>query len=75
MNKSTDLRRRTCVFFILFGSSHDRCSKYRHQVIKDAIETELKKNLSETCIAYDWQLQSLEIMPNHVPINDSVRFF
>jgi putative transposase len=42
--------------------------KYRHHVLKDAIEIELKRILSETCIAYDWQLQSLEIMPDHVHI-------
>jgi hypothetical protein len=41
------------------------CTKYRHQVLRNAIEIELKRILAETCIQYDWKLQSLEIMPDH----------
>ncbi len=42
------------------------CPKYRHQVLKDAIEVELKRILSETCAHYGWELQELEIMPDYV---------
>lgn len=44
------------------------CPKYRHQVLKDAIEVELKRILSETCTHYGWELHELEIMPDHVHI-------
>lgn len=42
------------------------CPKYRHQVLKDAIEVELKRILAETCAHYGWELHELEIMPDHV---------
>jgi putative transposase len=42
------------------------CPKYRHPVLVGAVEIELKRILAETCMAYDWELQSLEIMPDHV---------
>ena len=44
------------------------CPKYRHQILKDAIEVELKQVLAETCAHYEWMLVSLEIMPDHVHI-------
>lgn len=44
------------------------CPKYRHQVLKDIIEIELKQVLAETCAHYDWNLVSLEVMPDHVHI-------
>jgi putative transposase len=44
------------------------CSKYRHQVLKDAIEVELKQVLAEVCAHYEWSLVSIEIMPDHVHI-------
>ena len=44
------------------------CPKYRHQILVDAIEIELKQILAETCAHYKWSLVSLEVMPNHVHI-------
>jgi putative transposase len=44
------------------------CPKYRRPVLKDAVAVELKKILAEVCCAYEWKLQSLEIMPDHVHI-------
>jgi putative transposase len=44
------------------------CPKYRHPVLVGAVEIELKRILAETCMAYDWELQALEIMPDHVHI-------
>lgn len=42
------------------------CPKYRHQVLKNAVEIELKRILAETCKHYGWTLHELEIMPDHV---------
>ncbi len=42
--------------------------KYRHQILKDATEVELKRVLAETCAHYEWKLESLEIMPDHLHI-------
>ena len=44
------------------------CPKYRHQILQDVIAVELKQVLAETCAHYEWQLISLEIMPDHVHI-------
>ena len=49
------------------------CSKYRHQILKDAIEIELKRILAQTCAHYEWKLVSLEIMPDHVHIFAGMR--
>jgi putative transposase len=42
------------------------CTKYRHPIIKDAVEIELKKILAETCEQYGWKLETMETMPDHV---------
>lgn len=42
------------------------CTKYRHKVIVDAVEIELKKILAETCEEYGWKLETMETMPDHV---------
>jgi putative transposase len=42
------------------------CPKYRHPVLVGAVEIELKKILAQTYMAYDWELEALEIMPDHV---------
>lgn len=42
------------------------CPKFRHPILIDAVEVELKQVLAETCIAYGWVLHELEIMPDHV---------
>lgn len=42
------------------------CPKFRHPILKDAVEIELRHILHQTCITYDWSLQELEIMPDHV---------
>lgn len=44
------------------------CPKYRHQILKDTIEIELKQVLAETCAHYEWKLEALDIMPDHVHI-------
>ncbi|BBD65080.1 transposase IS200-family protein [Nostoc commune NIES-4072] len=44
------------------------CPKYRHQVLKDAVEIELKRILGEICKTYGWILHALEIMPDHVHV-------
>lgn len=42
------------------------CPKFRHPILVDEVETELKHILGETCLAYGWVLHELEIMPDHV---------
>ena len=44
------------------------CPKYRHAVLNDAIAVELKRILAETCSVYEWVLQEIEVMPDHVHI-------
>lgn len=42
------------------------CPKFRHPVLVDAVEVELRHVLHQTCITYDWSMEELEIMPDHV---------
>jgi putative transposase len=42
------------------------CPKYRHQVLSGAVKVKLKRVISETCIHYNWLIQAIEIMPDHV---------
>lgn len=42
------------------------CTKNRSEIIIDAVEIELKKILAEICEEYDWKLEKLETMPDHV---------
>jgi len=44
------------------------CPKFRYQVLKGAIEVELRRILVEVCKVYEWRVSSLEIMPDHVHI-------
>jgi putative transposase len=44
------------------------CPKYRHAILEGAVEVELKQILAETCAAYGWSLESIEVMPDHVHI-------
>jgi putative transposase len=42
------------------------CTKYRNPVLVSAVEIELKRILAETCEHYEWKLEKLEVMPDHV---------
>ena len=44
------------------------CTKYRKQIFTGIVEVELKHILSQTCAEYEWSLEALEIMPDHVHI-------
>lgn len=44
------------------------CTKYRKPIFTGIVEIELKHILSQTCAEYEWELQILEIMPEHVHI-------
>lgn len=44
------------------------CPKYTHQILQGAVEVELKRILVEVCITYDWKLDALEVMPDHIHI-------
>lgn len=40
--------------------------KFRHPILVDQVEKELKHILGETCVAYGWVLHELKIAPDHV---------
>lgn len=42
------------------------CPKFRHEVLIGGVEIELRHILNQTCEAYGWSLEELEIMPDHV---------
>lgn len=42
------------------------CTKYRHEILKDAVEVECKRIIAETCKANNWLLHAIEIMPDHI---------
>lgn len=42
------------------------CSKYRHNVLIGALGDRLKQVIHEACITYGWDLQEIEVMPDHV---------
>ena len=44
------------------------CPNYRHAVLDDAVAVELKRIIAETCCVYGWELQEIEVMPDHVHI-------
>ena len=44
------------------------CPKYRHAVLDDAVAVELKRIIAETCCVYGWELQEIEVLPDHVHI-------
>lgn len=44
------------------------CTKYRKRIFTGVVEIELKHILSQTCAEYEWNLEALEIMPDHVHI-------
>lgn len=42
------------------------CTKYRNKVLTGSVEAVLRQVIGETCGHYGWDLQELEIMPDHV---------
>jgi putative transposase len=40
--------------------------KYRHTVLTGVVEIELRHILAQTCAHYEWPLEALEIMPDHI---------
>lgn len=42
------------------------CSKYRRKVLTGEVETRLKQLLSERSAENGWQLEGMEVMPDHV---------
>ena len=44
------------------------CPKYCHAVLGDAVAIELKHIIAETCSVYGWELQAIDVMPDHVHI-------
>jgi len=46
--------------------------KYRHNVLAGEIEKYVKSKLEELCILYEWELISIELMPDHIHMFVSV---
>lgn len=44
------------------------CPKYRRKVLKDGVDAELKRLLQEKCSEREWELCSVEVLPDHVHI-------
>ncbi len=44
------------------------CPKYRHKVFSGAVADELKRIIQDTCSRYQWLLEEIEVMPDHVHI-------
>lgn len=42
------------------------CTKFRHEVLVDAVEVATKNIIAQTCAHYDWDVIELEVMPDHV---------
>lgn len=42
------------------------CTKFRHKVLTNTVEVEAKRLISQACIAYGWEIPSIEVMPDHV---------
>lgn len=41
-------------------------TKFRHPVLVGEVELAVKRILSQTCVAYGWELHNCEVMPDHV---------
>jgi putative transposase len=48
------------------------CPKYRRKVLVQAIASRLKEILQEACLAYQAEIEELEVMPDHVHLLVSV---
>ena len=48
------------------------CTKFRNKVLTGKVEVDLKTIISETCAAYEWDLDEIGIMPDHVHLVISV---
>lgn len=42
------------------------CTKYRHKVLVNLAEEIVKQTIAEACVAYNYKLIALEVMPDHV---------
>lgn len=42
------------------------CTKYRHKVLDGDVAVACRNSIAETCAAYGWGLEEIEVMPDHV---------
>lgn len=49
------------------------CPKYRHQVLRGEIATYMETLIHEICQHYDYEILSMEIMPDHIHLFVSVK--
>ena len=43
-------------------------TKFRKPVLAGAVEIITRRIIAETCVAYGWKLEEIEVMPDHVHI-------
>ncbi len=41
-------------------------TKYRHEVLKNQVETFVQERLREICARYGWEILEIEVMPDHI---------
>ena len=59
-------RNKTCVYNL--GYHLIWCTKYRRKVLVDGIDEYLKECLMEKAVQNEWQIEQMEVMPEHVHI-------
>ena len=42
------------------------CTKYRHKVLDGDVAVACRNSIAETCAAYGWGLEEIEVMPDQV---------
>jgi putative transposase len=42
------------------------CTKFRKQILKGPLEVAARHILAQTCAEYGWNVESLEVMPDHI---------
>ena len=40
--------------------------KYRRKILTGDVAERLKEIIREICVEYDWEIEALEVMPDHV---------
>ncbi len=49
------------------------CPKYRHQILTGQVETYLKELINNICVHYEYEVLSIEVMPDHIHLFVSVK--
>ena len=44
------------------------CTKFRHKVLTHRVEVDCRNVIAQTCVAYGWKLEEIEVMSDHVHV-------